>query len=358
MKLQLLGTTTLLLLLIGCGATEKPSQVKNTNEAPPFWLSDLSNKLSGNSVYGVAKTISVSHLPPLHFAKKNAIKNWSLANNITLPDIDGNLAEQQTFQLADSMLYFLDSFEQGSNLYVLVSNKKQTIAPVRSTFPICEIQQCQPDWLCKGRKNELSIVNVSAQTGHPNDPIVHVIENSQNIAKLVNKSFVKGSVRTLNARDNFQEINGFQQSYNILRLENLSSTVKIRSMCMFGSNLVSRVTLAESFLPAKENWMTEPNLGNTTGVVGQAEGFSATGRISDLIEIAAKKGLFELAKAKNIKIDGRLTMRQSSDGGFSLVRISHQSTESIVSAYVADMKVELNRNYQPIINIWLLDKKE
>jgi hypothetical protein len=105
------------------------------------------------------------------------------------------------------------------------------------------------------------------------------------------------------------------------------------------------------------DWTLEPNYKGWLGVVSTGQGVTSTGRLSDLIRITARKGLFEMAKAKNIAVENELELEINNDGYFSLVRKSNQTTESVVSAFVADMKMELNENYQPVINIWLLEKK-
>ena len=65
-----------------------------------------------------------------------------------------------------------------------------------------------------------------------------------------------------------------------------------------------------------------------------------------------------MAKAKNINVKNNLKLVINEQGYYSLVRKSHQYTESVVSAYIADMKMKINDKLQPEIFIWLLENKD
>jgi hypothetical protein len=105
----------------------------------------------------------------------------------------------------------------------------------------------------------------------------------------------------------------------------------------------------------EHDWFSSPSLGQRTGVIGFSQGLTSTGRLSDLIKVAAKNGLIELAKTKNIKIENDSEVKLNNDGYYSLFSKSEHKTDAIVSAFMADIKMEINSNAQPSISIWLLE---
>jgi hypothetical protein len=153
------------------------------------------------------------------------------------------------------------------------------------------------------------------------------------------------------------DVANIQERYSITELSENLAPVRLNKLCRYKSNLVGEIVFESENMFRSHDWTLEPNYKGWLGVVSTGQGVTSTGRLSDLIRITARKGLFEMAKAKNIAVENELELEINNDGYFSLVRKSNQTTESVVSAFVADMKMELNENYQPVINIWLLEKK-
>mgnify|MGYP005995261577 CR=1 FL=1 len=303
---------------------------------PPCWLSNLN--IEHKQIYGVASTISASNLPPLHFAKANAINNWLLSEGQTEIKFDINLTTIEKYDLGGENLYFLADYQQKNKVYSLVStnpnasNTSQTCA-----ITSCNIQQCSPSWICEDHSKQVSFISVAAPTIFANNQIKKIIDNSQSIANTINRAKVVGVIDLLHSDTSHLTISNIQQRYSITD---------------------SQVTLNTPNISAFHNWMDQPLLGNILGVVGYAKGQTSTGRISDLLNVAVRRGLFEMAKTKNINVENDLKLTSNTDGYYSLMSKSHQYTESIVSAYIADMKMKINDKLQPEIFIWLLENKD
>jgi hypothetical protein len=128
-------------------------------------------------------------------------------------------------------------------------------------------------------------------------------------------------------------------------------------MCKVGETTIGQVMFPKTDIGKNHDWLLEPNVDDWTGAVGYAKGATSTGRLSDLTQYAVRRGLFELAQQKNIALYSDLELKVSNNGYYSLVRRSEQSTEALISAFVADMKMELNKYRQPEVFIWLLENK-
>jgi hypothetical protein len=326
------------------------------NAKGPFWLSDVSES-DHKRIYGVAKNISTSHLPPLHYAKENALRNWAISAGMPFEPVKTNLAKLDSYELNGKKLYFLASYKEKSGTYVLVSDHNKNVSKRLNNIPNCDIKACEPGWLCSNSGKKISVLGVSAATVHPNDQIANMLENGQQLARMINKAHVQGDIRTLHIANEQMDIANVQERYTIEELSGDLAPVRLNKLCRYKANLIGEVVFETENLFRGHNWTEEPTYKGRLGVVSSGQGFTSTGRISDLIQITARKGLFDMAKAKNIVVENELDLEINNDGYFSLVRKSNQTTESVVSAFIADMKMELNENYQPVINIWLLEKK-
>lgn len=328
-----------------------------TKHGVPCWLTDLSD-LPGTSIYGVARPYSASNLPPEHFAKLNAVNNWRLANGLDKIKTKQNLAKQESFITADTELYFNDLAIVDRNYYALVSDRKIDLNDKSlCQLDTCQLQQCQPDWLCQGQRDQITLLGVSAPATHPNDPIRHMVRNAQEVARTANLASVVGEIFMLNIDSNYEKSSNLQQTFQIDALEKRINPVKVGKMCHYKGTLVSEINFAFGRVFRGHDWFNQPNFGQRVGAIGHAKGMTSTGRMSDLINLAARRGLFALAKANNINVENDVTLSISNGGYYSLIRKTHQTTESLVSAFIADMKMELNEKAQPEIYIWLLENK-
>jgi len=310
------------------------------------------------NIYGIATKFSASLLPPLHFAKLNAINNWMLSEGLEKIAVNQRLDELDSFQINGRTLYFIDHYENSNRVYSLVSEKDIT-RDIGSMCPIqqCQIIKCEPSWLCDGESREMQVIGISAQTTHPNEQIRHIIRNAQDLVRISARAQLQGQVYLRNIDTNHITQSSIQQSFRITELESAYSNVKIANLCHYNGNLLAQTLFNFEPVIDKKDWMTAPNYGSHFGVVGHAKGQTSTGRTSDLVEVAMRRGLFELAKAKNIYIENEVDLRLNDNGAYALVRISQQTTESVISAFIADMKMELDDKLQPEIFIWLLENK-
>ena len=324
---------------------------------PPCWLSNLN--IEHKQIYGVASTISASNLPPLHFAKANAINNWLLSEGQTEIKFDINLTTIEKYDLGGENLYFLADYQQKNKVYSLVStNPNASNTSQACAITSCNIQQCSPSWICEDHSEQVSFISVAAPTIFTNNQIKKIIDNSQSIANTINRAKVVGVIDLLHSDTSHLTISNIQQRYSITDLSQQTNTITIGEMCTDKGTLYSQVTLNTPNIRAFHNWMDQPLLGNISGVVGYAKGQTSTGRLSDLLNVAVRRGLFEMAKTKNINVENDLKLTSNTDGYYSLMSKSHQYTESIVSAYIADMKMKINDKLQPEIFIWLLENKD
>ncbi|MBU2881128.1 hypothetical protein KO525_11745 [Psychrosphaera sp. B3R10] len=334
-----------------CFASDHP--LKNI----PCWLTDLSST-PGHSVYGVARSFSASAKAPEHFAKLNAINNWQLANGLSKITTKQVLTDLDEYYTGKDMLYFNDVFTDKGNIYALVSDQKLTVKPARNcNVDECNLESCEPNWLCSGQSNDITLLGISAPAVHPNDPLKHMIDNAQQLARTVNLAHVKGETFLLNIDSTYVKTSNLQQTFKIDELDHQVNPVKVGKMCHYKSTLISEISFTYGKVYRGHDWLNTPNIGGVTGAIGHAKGITSTGRMSDLLNLAARRGLFALAKAKNINVENDVEMSISNSGFYSLIRKTHQTTESLISAYVADMKMELNEKVQPEIYIWLLENK-
>lgn len=322
----------------------------------PCWMQNLSGNGFKN-IYGVANRFSASFLPPLHFAKVNAVNNWLTSEGKERINFNDNLADKSSIRVGELTLHFNDIYQTRGQVYVLVSDNKDDWTAKNCSIPRCNLKQCSPGWLCDNKDEEVTILGVSGPVTHPNDRLKLMIENAQNIARTLNKSSVSGSTDLLQINQQFTRGNNIQARFQIKEIDKSRSSVKVGNMCHIKGTLISEIVFERSTLGQNHDWLNTPNLNGTTGVVGYASGTVSTGRVSDLIEVAARKGLFELAKSKNLQVSSDSEVKVTSGGHYSLVTTSNLKTESIVSAFIADMKMELNNDLQPKVYIWLLENK-
>lgn len=273
-------------------------------------------------------------------------------------EINQNLAKLEQFQMDKTTLFFNDIFQTKSNVYVLVSDAQNKGTFARNCqIPTCELANCQPKWLCQNQTKNIALIGVSAPTSHPNDVMHHIVDNAQQIARTVNLAHVFGETFLLNVDSSSGSISNLQQTFQIEELDKRTNPVKVGKMCHYKGALLSEITFAYGKVFQGHDWLIDPNLGQISGAIGHAKGMTSTGRLSDLLNLAARRGLFALAKAKNINVENDVEMSISNSGFYSLIRKTHQRTESLISAHVADMKMELNEKSQPEIYIWLLENK-
>lgn len=323
----------------------------------PCWLTNLN--IDHKTIYGVSSKISASNTPALHFAKNNALNNWLLSEGFPPVKIKENLAPLKQYSIQQQTIYFLDEYEENNRIYSLVSDKPSSDFTSQSCeIKSCDIKQCSPLWLCENTSDNISIISTSARTAMPNTQIQSIIKNAQDIAQTINNAHVKGYIETLHLNSEQVTVSNVQQRYSITNLVKHQPKVTIGEMCNLKGTLLSQVSLNQKNISSDHNWMDQPLLGDILGVVGYAKGQSSTGRLSDLMQIAVRRALFEMAKAKNINVKNNVKLVINEQGYYSLVRKSHQYTESIVSAYIADMKMKINDKLQPEIYIWLLENKD
>jgi hypothetical protein len=321
----------------------------------PCWLTNLNT--NNKAMYGVSSKISASNKPALHFAKANAVNNWLLSEGLTTQTFTGDLSELNKYESQDQVLYFLDQYEEQNKIYSLVSNTEDYL-PKQCDVKTCDIKQCSPAWLCENTSENLSVIGVATRSAFANNQILGMIKNAQALAQIINSAHVKGNISSYHTDSNQLSISNIQERYSITDLDNTVPKITIGEMCTLSGTLFSQVNLNSKNRVSSHDWMVQPLLGNVLGVVGYAKGQTSTGRISDLLQIAVRRGLFEMAKAKNIKVENNSKLALNKQGYYSLVRQSHQSTESVVSAYIADMKMKINEKLQPEIFIWLLENKD
>jgi hypothetical protein len=325
----------------------------------PCWLNDLNsvNNHEQKMIYGVSSKISASKLPALHFAKVNALNNWLLSEGFEVIQFERDLSTLKQYDINGQTLYFLDYYEEHNKIYSLVSSDAN-YSLQQCDIQTCDIKQCSPLWLCENISDNISIIGISARSAVANEQIRSVIKNAQSLAQTINHAYVQGVVNSFNSDSNDLKISNIQERYSITSLDHQMAKVTVGEMCSLKGTLFSQVTFNTTSIGGSHNWMDQPLLGNTLGVVGHAKGQTSTGRISGLLQVAVRRGLFEMAKAKNIKVENNLKLALNEQGYYSLMRQSHQSTESIVSAYIADMKMKINEKSQPEIFIWLLENKD
>jgi len=325
----------------------------------PCWLTDLSavSDTDNKSMYGVSSKFSASNMPALHFAKANALNNWLLSEGLETMKFEDDLSPLKQYDINGQTLYFLDEYQEQNKIYSLVS-AETNYAALQCDVKTCDIKQCSPLWLCESTSDNISVIGVSAPSAMANNQIRSVIKNAQSLAQTINRAYIQGVVSSFNSDSNDLITSNIQERYSITSLDHQTPKVTIGEMCSVKGTLFSQVTLNNTRIGTSHNWMVQPLLGNTLGVVGHAKGQTSTGRISDLLQVAVRRALFEIAKAKNIKVENNLKLALNEQGYYSLVRQSHQSTESIVSAYIADMKMKINEKLQPEIFIWLLENKD
>ena len=339
--------------------TQSNTKTPSTNSLQaPCWINHLDFNTNNNMI-GIAKTFSASHLPPIHFAKLNAVNNWLLANGKQPASTSINLEKKDSYDVAGKTLYFIDQYQTKQAIYSLVSDadSKPTDSldeALSCEIAHCDINNCQPEWLC----NTNTLFSVSELTTHPNEQLVMVIKNAQELASSLAQSKATGQVELLEIKNRYEQGVHIQQTFNIENTVDHLTPVSIKHMCFHKKRLITEVEFNHSLILKDHDWLSDPNYGQTLGVISQAHGMAATGRLSDLIKIAVHRGLFELAKAKNIHITDEIEYKVSNTSGhYSLVKISQQHTESVISAVIADMKMEFNTKLQPQIYIWLLEKK-
>lgn len=323
----------------------------------PCWLTNLNQQQK--SIYGVSSKISASNRPALHFAKAKAVNNWLLSEGENPVNIKTNLAPLTEYQSPLGTLYFLAEFTQKNRIYSLVSDKANAEDfEQQCAIRECDIKSCSPSWLCQNDSEYISIIGMSEPTATANGQIKNTITNAQAIARTINNAHVKGYLDSLLINDSQVKVSNIQQRFAITDLTVNSPKITVGEMCITKGTLFSQITLNKHTISHQHNWMDQPLLGNTLGVVGYAKGQTSTGRLSGLLQVAVRRGLFEMAKAKNINVENDLKLALNEQGHYSLMRRSHQYTESIVSAYVADMKMQINDKLQPEIFIWLLENKD
>jgi len=321
----------------------------------PCWLTNLN--ADNKNIYGVSSKISASNMPALHFAKANALNNWLLSEGLKPVEVIENLAPLEQYSTQQHTIYFLDQYEENNRIYSLVSDiPSSDFISQRCEIKSCDIKQCSPLWLCENTSDNIAIISMSERTAMPNTQIKSIIKNAQDIAQTINNTHVKGYIDTLHLNSKQVKVSNIQQRYSITSLVKHQPKVTIGEMCNLKGTLLSQVSLNNKNISSAHNWMAQPLLGNTLGVVGHAKGQTSTGRLSDLMQIAVRRALFEMAKAKNINVKNNVKLVINEQGYYSLMRKSHQYTESIVSAYIADMKMKINDKLQPEIYIWLLEK--
>ena len=347
-RLLLLISTT---FLLACQANSIPPKGKT-----PCWMSDLS---PGNNkhIYGAARTVSASKRSPMHFAKVNAVNNWLISEGLQTQEFSADLSEQDKIEIGNRTLFFVDEYQYRGSVYVLVSTSQNGTYRHSCSIPKCDINKCSPSFLCSENEEKVTLYGISAPTAHPNDVLKHMIENAQQLAASLNHAKVTGEVYSLDINSRYVQASTVQQKFNIKQLDNTLSAVKVKNMCHYNGTLVSQIEFDRASFGQNHPWMQSPNFQSLDGAVGYAKGNVATGRLSDLVNVAARRGLFELAKAKSIKVESDVELEINSGGFYSLVRKSQQSTESVVSAFMADIKMELNGKLQPEVYVWLLENK-
>lgn len=329
----------------------------STVSAAPCWINDLTVGQK-SYMYGVSSLVNLSGRSPLHYSRKNAINNWLVLNSQQQLKFKKDLSKLNSIEVANTTLHFVDDYRDNLLAYSLVSEHQQyTKTDGQCSVVSCEFETCQPSWLCPQKNAEnISIFGISATTAIPNKQMQLALSNAAQIANLVEQSHVRGAIQTLNiASTHFTQAN-VQQQFTISQQSQKAGKAKIDGICRIADTLITEVQFPRAQAAIKHDWMTQPSLDNLTGAIGHVGSYVSSGKLSDAFELAIKRGLFNLAKAKNIKIDNT-TQLHNDNGQYLLIRKSNQSVSTLVTAYLADVNMKISKDMKPEIYVWLIEDK-
>jgi hypothetical protein len=207
----------------------------------------------------------------------------------------------------------------------------------------CSPSTCEPEWLCQPMgKNRAGFLGVSERASGKNRQYSLAVANAlEQMALLYGVSVDADYFRAEAVRGSRGSQTAHRERNRLeVPVDGLGSQPEARPVvaqsCQSGGRLYVRV-LEPSLPPLKtappEKWLAHPDLGQRIGVVGSA-GPTSGGRLSDQFRLAMKRGLVQLAQAREIKVRGATYVRRTRSGGLVL-NIQHQSAQTTVQGEVA-----------------------
>lgn len=259
------------------------------------------------------------------------------------------------------------SDHQAMYAYASIENKQDKIAQqawLTQTCPLqtCNFKGCSPRWLCESKDNH--IISVSQQTSNPAQQLDKTYENAQIFLQFISSSKVDDYSYKVKSEGKYQQWGYTEHKGQIQALADKHKLLNTQS-CQTPSYMFAQYRYLESttvkvLTNLTENtqskpfsrWSKEPNLGNTTGVVGIFSGISADGLFSSTIKHSIKEGLLALAKSKQINIDHNYQIHNN-NGLYTLARTT-MTTSTTVSAKLQDIKI-IEEDNQLVVYTWLLE---
>jgi hypothetical protein len=225
----------------------------------------------------------------------------------------------------------------------------------------CQPAACEPQWLCRPMGSERAgFLGVSAGARTPYRQYRSAAANGEALLRLIYGVEV-AAVSVYEQR----EAGGREQRRSAERAELAagqrqgqgSARTLVAARCRHGQHEFVHL-LAPDLKPlpgaTREDWLSDPTLDGRPGAVGSAR-VPVTGRISEQIELAIRKALIALAKAKNVTITGTTTVAQDRGGRFVLQRVA-EATEALVHGQVVGLQFR-GAGIERQVIVWLVEAK-
>jgi len=259
--------------------------------------------------------------------------------------------EGERTQFGECRLGFADWFRKGAYLYVYaVSGESPDEAWLNKAGCErgCSLSACEPEWICQPMgKEHAGFLGVSAISSSRAQQYRLAFANAVEQMSIMYGVTVDAEYFSVMGASGSRVRRMAYKDNNRLLLPEKDYLVGSRSRpvvadtCFINNRLYARVL--NFALPSLGNmppkkWRTRPSQGNRPGVVGSA-GPTASGRLSDQFRLAMKRGLVQLAKAKEIKVKGITCVRRTQSKRL-ILDIQHQSTHTTVIGEVAGLYLQ------------------
>ena len=330
-------------LLTGCARLSSPEINEKLPEVP-YWFNSPSQ---GNNigVIGIARDLDVGNGNPVQFSRYRALLGTQKYLNkplaIERQDIDIN---ENSYNISNNIITFSNEFRMGGYVYSYAAINHQA-SEQQGAIAQCDFSKCNPAWLCDpgadkiGKNANASLLGTSYRSVtlpaqykaainnalQQLEPIYGLSVNSHDL--LYNNNSSVGNVRILLSNSNLK-INK--------EVDNIKLRYLVENSCRQGEQLFLRVNFPDlpalSDIPAKK-WLNEPSSGGYKGAIGSVQGRVASGLLSDKIKLAIKRGLIELAKAKNTRVNEELLTIRHTENIYQ-VSFINQNTDITLYAKV------------------------
>lgn len=346
--LRALGVCLFLVLALA-GCRKEVSQQRSNFDSLPCWVR---HPVKGDVIGGVGMVRADTHRADeaLKWGKRKAAANLAAycdAGKEAIEEVeDLGVDSGERTQFGECRLGFAQRIRHGAHMYVYAfAGESPSEQWLRQTDcdSGCSPSACEPEWLCQPMgKNRAGFVGVSERASSKSRQYQLAVANALEQMALIYGVTVdaeyfqakgvsgSGSAKMVRRESNTLQVPGEGGG------EHPTPRPVIAESCRSGERLFVRVldySLPPLHQAPPEKWLSTPDLDQRVGVIGSA-GPTAGGRLSDQFRLAMKRGLVQLAQAKEIDVRGTTYVRRSRSRRFVL-DIQHQSTHTTIQGEVA-----------------------